>query len=430
MKHSYVNFKYDLCNVKSRTLRSMDEMEETMMYRFIDCNTPQDHDAFVTKHDLCNLLQSSDWARVKDNWQHAYTAVLAEEKMVAAALVLIKPLPLGYTMMYIPKGPVMDYEDKALVAFYLNALKKWAKKKKCLFITFDPALKLREFKLDQKDMPYDEKVVEAIDTLKKNGAIFKGFTKSIKDTIQPRFHMGLYYSDHWEDSIPKSTMKSVRKAINKRVEVEEVGMEGLEEFARIMHLTEERKSVHLRDQAYFKKLLEVYKDHAHIFLAKVDPAKREQELNLKIAEINEKMKDEKLKEKGQRKLQEDMRKATEELSSIQEVKKVCDKETIIACGLMIGYGNYVEMLYAGMDENFKAFRPQYLIYLKQFELAFQQGYQFVTMGGVEGTLDDGLSVFKSNFDPTVVEYVGEFDVPVKSMLYKMAKLFQKLRTGK
>lgn len=165
-------------------------------------------------------------------------------------------------------------------------------------------------------------------------------------------------------------------------------------------------------------------------MAKVDPAKREQELNLKIAEINEKMKDEKLKEKGQRKLQEDMRKATEELSSILEVKKVCDKETIIACGLMIGYGNYVEMLYAGMDENFKAFRPQYLIYLKQFELAFQQGYQFVTMGGVEGTLDDGLSVFKSNFDPTVVEYVGEFDVPVKSMLYKMAKLFQKLRTGK
>lgn len=52
------------------------------------------------------------------------------------------------------------------------------------------------------------------------------------------------------------------------------------------------------------------------------------------------------------------------------------------------------------------------------------------MGGVEGTLDDGLSVFKSNYNPTVVEYVGEFDLPVNKTMYKAAKFLQKLRTGK
>ena len=351
------------------------------MYTFCDDNTPEKHDSFVTKHKLCNLLQSANWAKVKDNWGHAYTAVYKDDQMVAAALVLIKSLPLGYKMMYIPRGPVMDYEDKDLVTFYLNALKKWAKKKKCLFISFDPAMILREFQLDQKDAPYDPAVLEAVETLKQNGAIFKGFTKSIQDTIQPRFHMGLYHGETWKNSIPKSTMKSVRKAINKRVEVEEVGIDGLAEFSRIMHVTEERKNVHLRDQKYFEKLVGTYQDHAHVFLAKVDPGKREKELNQKIAEIEDKMKDEKLKEKGQKKLQEDMRKVKEELSSIQEVLKICDKETVIACGLMIEYGNYAEMLYAGMDENFKAFRAQYLIYLKQFERAFDDGYLFVTMGG-------------------------------------------------
>ena len=118
------------------------------------------------------------------------------------------------------------------------------------------------------------------------------------------------------------------------------------------------------------------------------------------------------------------------MASIQEVLELSKDETVIACGLMICYGNYAEMLYAGMDENYRAFRSQYLIYLKQFEYAFDHGYQFVTMGGVEGSLKDGLSVFKSNFNPTVVEYVGEFDLPVKKTLYKAAKLAQKIRTGK
>lgn len=400
------------------------------MLKFIENNSAQKHDAFVTNHKLCNLLQSANWAKVKDNWKHSYTAVFDGDVMVAAALVLIKQLPLGFTMMYIPRGPVMDYDNQEIVEFYLQALKNWAKKKKCIFISFDPALIVREFHLDETDTPYEKDVLNNIETLKKNGAIFKGFTESIQDTIQPRFHMGVYCSNHWKEDFPKSTMKSIRKAMNKQVEVTEIQVDQIDEFARIMHLTEERKNVHLRDKQYFEKLKNTYQDDAHLFLAKVNPSKREKELKTKINELNERLKDDKLKEKGIRKLHEEIRKVEEEMASIQEVLELSKDETVIACGLMICYGNYAEMLYAGMDENYRAFRSQYLIYLKQFEYAFDHGYQFVTMGGVEGSLKDGLSVFKSNFNPTVVEYVGEFDLPVKKTLYKAAKLAQKIRTGK
>ena len=34
------------------------------------------------------------------------------------------------------------------------------------------------------------------------------------------------------------------------------------------------------------------------------------------------------------------------------------------------------------------------------------------MGGVEGSLDDGLTKFKDNFNPTINEMIGEFDIPV------------------
>ena len=125
------------------------------MYIFktnIDAKT---HDDFVKQSPLCNLLQSSNWAKIKDNWDSCITGVYQKDKLVASGLILIKHLPLSFTMMYIPRGPIMDYENKELVKFYLKELKKWAKTKHCLFISFDPAIKLREFDLDHKDKPDD-----------------------------------------------------------------------------------------------------------------------------------------------------------------------------------------------------------------------------------------------------------------------------------
>ena len=38
-------------------------------------------------------------------------------------------------------------------------------------------------------------------------------------------------------------------------------------------------------------------------------------------------------------------------------------------------------------------------------------------GGVEGTLDDSLTVFKQLYSPHFESYIGEFDMPVNTALY-------------
>lgn len=81
----------------------------------------------------------------------------------------------------------------------------------------------------------------------------------------------------------------------------------------------------------------------------------------------------------------------------------------------------MEMLYAGMNDEFKKFYPQYSLYPKVFEDAFADGIIWANMGGVEGTLDDGLTKFKSNFNPSIEEYIGEFNIPV-SPFYKLGML--------
>ena len=103
------------------------------MYTFKIGIPAEVHDTFVKNHPLCNLLQSSSWAKVKDNWGSEIVGVYEKDTLVASSLVLIKPLPAGFTMLYTPRGPVMDYTNERLVSYFMAELKIW-QEKRALFI--------------------------------------------------------------------------------------------------------------------------------------------------------------------------------------------------------------------------------------------------------------------------------------------------------
>lgn len=395
------------------------------MYIFktnIDAKT---HDDFVKQSPLCNLLQSSNWAKIKDNWDSCIAGVYQNDQLVASGLILIKHLPLSFTMMYIPRGPIMDYENKELVKFYLKELKKWAKTKHCLFISFDPAIKLREFDLDHKDKEDDQKALSIINNLQDNKAIYKGKTLKIEETIQPRFHMGLYYTDDLNSHLPKSTIKSCKAAIKRHVNVKVADHSEVEKFAKMIELTEKHKNVHLRNEEYFRKILDVYKEDATLYLADVNVSTYKKELEDSIKAANDTLQNETATNNAKNKTLQTIKNSEKELITINDLASKYPNDTIIAGGLMVGFGNTCEMLYAGRNDDFNSFRPQYYLYTKKIEHSFKQGYQYVNMGGIEGTLDDGLSKFKANFNPVIIEYVGEFDLPVMPLLYKLAKFAQK-----
>ena len=65
-----------------------------------------EHDRFVIDSPQTNLLQSSSWAKIKDSWGNDRLGFYQDDKLVAVASVLIQPLPLGFSMIYIPRGPI------------------------------------------------------------------------------------------------------------------------------------------------------------------------------------------------------------------------------------------------------------------------------------------------------------------------------------
>lgn len=389
------------------------------MYRFVEQVDPKEHDAFIAAHPLCNLLQTSDWAKVKDNWDHAIVGVRAGEQLVASALVLIKQLPLHFTMMYVPRGPVMDYHNKELTVAFLQGLQRWAKRYHCLFIKMDPGIHYRDYLIEEQETAeVHAGMKEILENLRAAGAIHQGFTTYIKESIQPRYQANVYACEDFDASLPRHTRRLIKDALKRNVEVVRVGEERLDEFADVVALTEKRKHVSLRNREYFHQLMEIYQEDCYLFLAEVDVRamleglyEQRRENDAQLAQLKEGA------PKKKRRLEDIHRSLARDIAEFEEIVREYPQRTVIAGVLSIKVGDTLEMLYAGMNERFKKFMPQYYLYTEIMKYAFANGCRYANMGGVEGDLQDGLTKFKANFHPHINEFIGEFDLPVNRVLY-------------
>ena len=402
------------------------------MYRFVEQVDPKEHDAFIAAHPLCNLLQTSDWAKVKDNWDHAIVGVRAGEQLVASALVLIKQLPLHFTMMYVPRGPVMDYHNKELTVVFLQGLQRWAKRYHCLFIKMDPGIHYRDYLIEEQETAeVHAGMKEILENLRAAGAIHQGFTTYIKESIQPRYQANVYACEDFDASLPRHTRRLIKDALKRNVEAVRVGEERLDEFADVVALTEKRKHVSLRNREYFHQLMEIYQEDCYLFLAEVDVRamleglyEQRRENDAQLAQLKEGA------PKKKRRLEDIQRSLARDIAEFEEIVREYPQRTVIAGVLSIKVGDTLEMLYAGMNERFKKFMPQYYLYTEIMKYAFANGCRYANMGGVEGDLQDGLTKFKANFHPHINEFIGEFDLPVNRVLYHASQKAYAIRKNR
>ena len=397
------------------------------MYSYKIGITAEEHDEFVKNSPQTNLLQSSDWAKIKDNWGNERLGVYQDQKLVAVASILIQPLPLGFTMLYIPRGPIMDYQNSELVAFMFQSIKTYAKSKRAVFAKFDPSLFLRKGLIAQEAKD-QEATLAIIQSLKECGVEWVGRTEDMGETIQPRFQANIYKEYFTEDQLSKSTKQAIRTARNKGVEVIFGGTELLDEFAALMKKTEARKGIHLRGKDYYEKLLTTYAGQSYITLSRINLAQRlaslKEQLEKNQAEasrFNEKTKPGKIDNNRQEKerLEEEIQFLNQELKDGQEIVSLSGT-------LTLEFGGTSENVYAGMDESFRRYQPAILTWYETAQHAFDRGADWQNMGGVENHLDGGLYHFKSKFNPMIEEFVGEFNLPT-SILYPLVNKAYQLR---
>ena len=373
---------------------------------------------FIKSHKHGNMMQAIEWSSIKNTWGAVRVAVSDDEdNIIAAAQVLTRK-----GLWYVPRGPILDYNNKELLGFFLTNLKKYAKTKQAKLVKLDIPIAVKDEKLANfKDVDVDRSNDELIKTFKSYGYNHKGFSLDMSSTIQPRFNTVTKLERPVPDLFSKDTRRLIRDADKKFVEVRRCGKENLDDFLFALACTEKRKNISLRGREYFENLLDTFGDNALLYISYINVEKalkechnRKENLEKEIEELGEKS------PKKKRTLEEQVA-GTDKLIALFNGLEIEDKskDQVISAAITIAYGNHAEIIYAGMNEDFAKLPAQYKVFSDTMKKAQEMGISEVSMGGIEGSLNDSLLGFKSKFSPNIVEYYGEFDLVISHVFNLM-----------
>jgi peptidoglycan pentaglycine glycine transferase (the first glycine) len=112
--------------------------------------TPQVWNEMIARMPLPHLLQTWEWSqvKVKFGWQALpFVWLGAESQPLAAAMVLKRSIPVGglakkMSVLYIPKGPNLDWADADLRRQVLDDLQSFARRQGAIFAKMDPDVRL------------------------------------------------------------------------------------------------------------------------------------------------------------------------------------------------------------------------------------------------------------------------------------------------
>ena len=78
--------------------------------------------AFVRAHPHRAVTQDLRWGLVKDDWGQEAVYVEDGGRIVAAMTLLVRRLPGGFSVLYAPRGPLLDWADPDLLHRLLDAI--------------------------------------------------------------------------------------------------------------------------------------------------------------------------------------------------------------------------------------------------------------------------------------------------------------------
>lgn len=400
-----------------------------MGYVFKSDISSSEFNAFVKTHSFAPITQTEAWGKVKIDWSKRYCGIYNENgTMCGGALLLVRSLAPMFKLAYCPRGPIFDLSNRELFETFISGVKNFAKKNGIYSVKIDPPvpLKITSPELDESEYftPFSEDVFKNVgDYIFNAGFSYKELSLVLNDYIQPRFNMIVPLAKKNGEKLSAADFKkhfksSERKymgafSVNRGMFFEEAEItdENIDLFADIMKSTGERKSIFLRNREYFKRLLISFGDSAKLFFEKTD-------IDIYIKYLN----DRKAKET------EDEKVKTEELLAAAEKVKMERGQVIpLAVSVVIMPPNeegvrMAEYLYAGSDLRvLPQFSGADVMLSEIMKYCADKNCHLLNLGGVEGSLDDGLYAFKSKFNPILAEYIGEFDIVINKLKYNFVE---------
>lgn len=370
----------------------------------------------IRKNFDYNFYQSSQWPRVKKNngWTHDIVGVFQGDRPLLICLILMKKVFSRY-MCYAPRGPLVaeDADREAVYAFFLQHVKKHLKKEGGFVLKFDPYIKMRE--RDRSGAVVSQWDNDDFVTfLKGQGCRHQGYTVGYSNDAQFRWSYGLDIRDKTEEELKKDMnyrcKRSIKKAEKYPMILVDVNEDNLEDFKEIMGHTADRHLHADRGADYYMTLISALEGQARGCMMYLERAAFLKEIEEKKYEVREDIVS---------RIREDDR----DLIPLTAAIFIMDKKQM----------NYV---YGGTYAWYFPLNAQYRLQMEMIRFSMEKGLDVYDFGGIPGIFDKDAEEYKiydykRGYGGYVIEYIGEFDLPVSpafmALYKKILAIYKKLR---
>ena len=328
---------------------------------------------FVSGSEYPSVMQSFQWGALKAStgWEAMTVTVDDDDVIRAGAMILRRRIPhVGRSLLYAPRGPVLDWSDADAFARLMEGIRDLASESRAIAVKIDPCVSAER--------------TEVVEMLREEGFIFSGDDDPDLGGTQPRYVMKTDLRpdpDEIMEGFHKKWRYNIRLAGRRGVTVREATREELPAFYALLESTAERDNFRVRGYEYFERIYDLLGPDG---LAKPFVAEFE----------------------GQ----------------------------IIAGVLVFRMGPEAVYVYGGSDpEHFKQM-PNHLLHWEIMLWARKQGCTTYDFRGISREVDGepvgklgGLNRFKRGFNAQYIEYIGEYDLVLSPFWYRLGKLAMKVR---
>ena len=215
------------------------------------------YDAFVASHPQGGVLQSWAWGELRARQHWDPVRLLARDAaggVCGAALVLCRALPVGGSLLYLPRGPVLDYRDDRTLDALCAALRRLGQRRHAVLCKIDPPV-----------TPPDPGVLRALTA---RGFVI-GHRRGRFEGMQPRYSV-VVPLDGGADAVlarcHAKTRYNIRLAQRRGVVVRRGGRGDLATFHRLLDVTCARNGFAERRLPYFQEVWDALAPGGHLEL--------------------------------------------------------------------------------------------------------------------------------------------------------------------
>ncbi len=320
-----------------------------------------------------HILQTSQWAEAKkqNGWSPLYFREGDNlQPPQGLALILRRQISLAglkFSILYVPKGPVLNWDDPASVSRVLDALQDICRREKAIFIKIDPDVLLGT------GVPGTEDEVPSAEGLALQAELKQRGWQYSQDQIQFRTSVLLDLRKSEDDllaAMKQKTRYNIRLAARKGVGVRQGEIDELPMLYKMYAETAVRDGFVIRHEDYYLKTWRAFieADMAKILVAEVE--------NQPVAAL-----------------------------------------------ILFHFNGTARYMFGMSTENSRDLMPNYLLQWEAIRLAKRLGCHTYDMWGAPEVFDEsdsmwGVFRFKEGFNGTVTRTLGAWDYTNRPWLYR------------